>query len=254
MLAVDTLASDSAGAGPRLVLVHGFTQTARCWGPLVTDLAADHEVVRVDAPGHGRSGDVRADLTATADLLAAHGPATFVGYSMGGRMCLETALRHPGAVDSLVLVSATAGIDDIDERATRRASDEALAARLEAEGVDAFIGHWLSLPLFTGVPPAGRFDAERRTNTAAGLASSLRLAGTGTQTPSWDLLSGLSMPVLVIAGAEDPKFSALAERLADGIGDNATLVVVPGVGHAIPLEAPDTFLATVRPWLAAHDL
>lgn len=246
------LAHETDGAGTRLVLVHGFTQTARCWGPVAADLAGDHTVVRVDAPGHGGSAAVDADLPATADLLATCGPATFVGYSMGGRMCLETALRHPRAVEALVLVSATAGIEDEEERAARRMSDEALAERIEAAGVDAFLDHWLSLPLFTGLPPEGRFDAERRTNTAAGLAASLRLAGTGTQQPSWDRLAELSMPVLVVAGADDAKFTTLAHRLADAVGANATLAILPGAGHTTHLEAPDAFLAALRPWLATH--
>lgn len=246
------LAVETEGVGPRLVLVHGFAQTARCWGAAAHALAADHEVHRVDAPGHGRSDAVRADLADTAALLADLGPATYLGYSMGGRMCLEVALRHPGEVAALVLVSATAGIDDADERAARRVSDEALAARLETVGVDAFVEQWLSLPLFAGLPPDGRFDVERRTNTAAGLASSLRLAGTGTQDPSWDRLAALTMPVLVVAGADDPKFTRLARRLTAAIGDRATLAVVPGAGHTVHVEAPDAFLAVVRPWLAAH--
>ena len=54
------LHAERDGSGPRLVLVHGFTQTGRCWGPVAEDLATDHEVVRVDAPGHGRSSDVLA--------------------------------------------------------------------------------------------------------------------------------------------------------------------------------------------------
>ena len=247
-----TLASEREGAGPRLVLVHGFTQTGRCWGPVGAALAEDHEVVRVDAPGHGRSADVPADLPATADLLAELGPATYLGYSMGGRMCLETARRHPDVVTGLVLVSATAGIDGPVERADRRASDEALAARLEADGVDAILDRWLSLPLFAGLPPEARFDAERRTNTAAGLASSLRLAGTGTQEPSWEQLDRLDIPVLVVAGADDAKFSALARHLVEHIGANATLAVIAGAGHTTHLEAPDEFLAVLRPWLAAH--
>lgn len=246
------LDSETEGIGPRLVLVHGFTQTARCWGPLAAGLAADHEVVRVDAPGHGGSAGLRADLRGTADLLAELGPATFLGYSMGGRMCLETALCHPEAVEALVLVSATAGIDDEDERAARRASDEALAQRIEAEGVDAFLEDWLALPLFAGLPPEAQCLDERRTNTSAGLAGSLRLAGTGTQTPSWDRLGALTMPVLVVAGAADAKFTALAHRVADAIGDNATLVVVPDAGHTTHLEAPNAFVSTLRPWLAAH--
>ena len=246
------LAAETEGSGRRLVLVHGFTQTSRCWGSPAADLAADHEVVRVDAPGHGRSAAVRADLSTTADLLTPLGPATFVGYSMGGRMCLELALRHPGAVEALVLISATAGIDDADERLARRASDETIAQGLEADGVDAFLDRWLSLPLFAGLPRAAHHIDERRTNTPAGLASSLRLAGTGTQAPSWDRLHMLAMPVLVVAGENDTKFTALARRLADAIGTNAVLAVIPGAGHTTHLEAPDAVLAVLRPWLAAH--
>ena len=71
----------------RLVLVHGFTQTSRSWDPLVADLARDHDVVAVDAPGHGRSSDVDLDLVEGGAWLASTGgPATYVGYSMGGRL------------------------------------------------------------------------------------------------------------------------------------------------------------------------
>jgi pimeloyl-ACP methyl ester carboxylesterase len=62
------------------------------------------------------------------------------------------------------------------------------------------------------------------------------------------------MPVLVVAGGEDAKFTALAERMADAVGDNATLAVIEGAGHAAHLEQPDAFLAILRPWLAAHGL
>lgn len=248
------LGFDREGAGPRLVLVHGFTLTLDCWGPLADGLAADHEVVRVDAPGHGGSGDIQADLTRTAGLLAEFGPAAYVGYSMGGRMCLELALRHPEAVTGLVLVSATAGIEPDEDRSRRRAADEKLADWIEADGVDAFVDHWLGLPLFAGLPADARYAEQRRTNTAAGLASSLRLAGAGTQSPAWHRLHTLVMPVLVVAGADDPKFTSLAHRLVDTIGDNATLAVIPGAGHTTHLEAPDPFLAALRPWLAANRL
>src|SRR4029079_11733995 len=64
------LQAASRGRGPRVVLVHGFTQTHESWDPVTADLATDHEVVVVDAPGHGGSAGVRTDLWAGADLLA----------------------------------------------------------------------------------------------------------------------------------------------------------------------------------------
>ena len=90
-------------------MAHGFTQTGGVWGSLDRRLATDHEVVRVDMPGHGGSADVHADLPHGAALLgAAGGRATYLGYSMGARFCLHLALDQPGLVESLVLISGTA--------------------------------------------------------------------------------------------------------------------------------------------------
>lgn len=237
------------------MLVHGFTQTGRCWGVEAADLAIDHEVVRVDAPGHGRSAHVHADLDATAPLLvAAGGSATYLGYSMGARMCLTAALARPDAVVGLVLVGGTAGIDDDSARAERARDDRATAARLQALGLEAFLDDWLDQPLFARLPAGASFRDERLTNSVAGLTASLELAGTGAQRPSWDRLHTLAMPVLVVAGANDVKFTALGRRMADAIGSNATLALVPEAGHAAHLEQPAEFLQILRRWLAEHDL
>lgn len=249
------LAHERHGAGPRLVLVHGFTQTARCWGAVATELALDHEVVRVDTPGHGRSAGVAADLASGAELLGATGGrATYVGYSLGGRLCLHLALAHPDLVAGLVLIGATAGIDDQAERAERAAADERWARRLEAGGLDAFLHDWLDQPLFAGLPAEARSLEARRENTVAGLATSLRLAGTGVQEPQWHRLGALAMPVLVVAGERDRRFVDIGRRLVSSIGANAEPGLVAGAGHAAHLEAPFAFLDLVQPWLARHRL
>jgi 2-succinyl-6-hydroxy-2,4-cyclohexadiene-1-carboxylate synthase len=244
------LAVEQRGSGPPIVLVHGFTQTGRCWGELPDRLASRAEVLAVDAPGHGRSTGTTADLWGTADLLAAmvDAPATLVGYSMGARMALHTALAHPEVVERLVLISGTAGIDDPRDRTDRRRADESLATRIEAIGVAAFLDEWLALPMFASLPEGARDRVERETNTSAGLAASLRRAGTGTQDPLWGRLAELSMPVLVVAGAADPKFAALARRLADG-SPAATLSIVAGAGHTVHREQPDRFAALLDDWL-----
>jgi 2-succinyl-6-hydroxy-2,4-cyclohexadiene-1-carboxylate synthase len=249
------LYSETAGTGPRLVLVHGFTQTSACWGPVADALAEDHTVVRVDAPGHGRSADIIAGLRGGARLIADRGHrATYLGYSMGARYCLHLALSNPELVDGLVLLGGTAGIEDPAERAARAADDERLATQIEHGGVDAFLDAWMQNPLFAGQTPEQAMLDVRRQNTAAGLAMSLRQAGTGVQDPLWAKLERLSMPVLVLAGARDDKFTALGRRIADTIGDNATFAAVLAAGHAAHLERPHAFLAVVRPWLAQHGL
>lgn len=253
MLAAVTLHTDvrSPGAGPRLVLVHGFTQNGRCWGRLTDHLARHHELVLVDAPGHGRSGHDEADLPTAGRLLGeAGGAAHYLGYSMGGRMALHLALARPDLVRSLVLIGATGGLDRAGDRAERRTADEALARRLESEPLEAFLDRWLAGPLFAHLGPEAAARAERLTNRPAGLAASLRSCGTGTQEPLWDHLHRLAMPVLVIAGEHDPKFRAAGERLVEAIGRNAELWVAPGAGHAVHLEQPGPVADVVRGFLA----
>ena len=245
------LAATTEGSGPPLVLVHGFTQTARSWATIASDLAPHYRVTCVDAPGHGGSGVIKADLDQGAELLgAAGGRAIYIGYSMGGRLCLHLALARPDLVQGLILLGATGGIEDAAERQARQAGDEELAQRLERDGVDSFLEDWLNQPLFAGLPDDPAERAARRTNRPEGLASSLRLTGTGRQRPLWDELTRLSMPVLVLAGQRDEKFSALGQRLAHCIGTNATFETVAGAGHASHLEAPESFVLSVRRWLA----
>ena len=239
------------GAG-RIALVHGFAQTGACWGPVAAELARDHEVVRIDAPGHGRSTEDERDLWgAAAQVAAAGGRAIYVGYSLGGRICLHLALARPELVRGLVLIGATPGIADPEERAARARADDALAARIEREGVEAFLDAWLAGPLFAGLPAAMRFTEARRGCRAAGLAASLRRAGVGQQEDLWPRLGEVRAPTLVCAGAEDAKFAAIARAMAAAIGPGAGLALIEGAGHAAHLEAPAAFLAALRGWSAA---
>lgn len=234
------------------MLFHGFTQTRRSWGAFGQRLAGSREVVTLDAPGHGDAAGWHAGLwEGAAGMAELAGGGTYVGYSMGGRFALHAALSHPDLVRRLVLISTTAGIDDPAERAARRAADDALAARVEREGVAAFVAWWLAQPMWATLPPEAAGAEERAANTAAGLATSLRLAGTGTQDPLWNRLGEIRMPVLVVAGAADTKYAALARRLGAGLAD-AEVVVVPGAGHACHLERPDTVATVVAGWLDAH--
>lgn len=243
------------GQGPRLVLVHGFTQTRACWGPVLADLVTDHEVCSVDAPGHGRSSLLLAGLRTGARLIADQGGlATYVGYSMGGRFLLHLALANPELVRGLVLIGTTGGIDDPEERQKRQVTDEVTAQLLERDGLDAFLDAWLAQPLFAGLNEAMQFREERKENTVVGLAESLRQTGTGQQDPLWDRLHRLEMPVLAVAGEADAKFSAEGRRLVESIGSNAELALVPGAGHAAHLEAPQGFLAILRRWLDRNGL
>ncbi len=236
--------------GQHVVLIHGFTQTSRSWRAIAEALGDGHQVDAVDAPGHGAAATQRLSLSRGAEAIAdAGGPAVYIGYSMGARFALHVALQRPEIVAGLVLLSGTPGIADDRERAARRAADEALASRIESIGTAAFIEQWLQNPLFATLPYDEADRADRCTNTAAGLASSLRLAGTGTQLPLWERLSGLTMPVLVVAGALDDKFTEIGRATARRIGRYAHFASIADAGHSAHLERPFEFLDIVRPWL-----
>ncbi len=246
----------STGSPPALVLLHGFTQNTDCWGPFADELAASHPVMAVDAPGHGRSAHDDADLWRSADLVAAtiaqttSAPPVVVGYSMGGRTALHLALAHRRAIAGLVLIGATAGIDSEIDRSARRTADEALAIRIETEPLVEFVDGWLSNPLFAGLRAETACRDARLSNRPAGLAASLRRCGTGNQEPLWARLGELTMPVLLIAGRDDSKFTALADRMAAAMSGTAATVSLIGGTHAVHLEQPAATAAAVTAWLA----
>lgn len=234
------------------MLLHGFTQTRRCWGPFADLLAARHELLLVDAPGHGDSAGVEADVAEGAALLGATGGrAGYLGYSMGGRHALRLALDRPDLVERLVLLGTSPGLRDEGERRARARRDDELAARLERIGVDAFLDEWLAQPLFRDLSPDAACLDERRRNTAEGLAASLRRAGTGHQAPLWSRLGELRAPTLLLAGETDEVYCRVARAMAEAVGPLATVEVVPRAGHAVHLERPVETARAVLGWLEA---
>lgn len=231
--------------------LHGFTQTANTWLPTVESLPFDISATLIDAPGHGANINGKKTLTETAHSIADAMPTgLLVGYSMGARMALHTALIAPSRITQLVLISGTGGIDDEQDRLQRRDADAALASRIVEIGVPAFIQEWLAMPMFSGLSAHTAQITERLRNTAEGLADSLLFAGTGTQEPLWDDMHRLTMPTLILAGADDHKFVAHAQRMHAQI-PQSILRVVPNSGHTVHLEQPRVFADLVGSFIAS---
>jgi 2-succinyl-6-hydroxy-2,4-cyclohexadiene-1-carboxylate synthase len=249
------------GAGPPVLLLHGFTGTSDAWDSHGTDLVARHRILIPCLPGHGGTSappeamSVEATADALAVLLAARNavPAHVVGYSLGARVGLRLAVAHPDVIDRLVLESPSAGLASDAERAARRAADEALAARLEADGIERFVDEWERNPVFAGAGTpdpdrAARVREMRLGNDPAGLAASLRHAGQGAMAPLFDALATIATPTLVIAGELDAIGRPRAERVAAAIPD-ARLAVVGGAGHTPHDERPEAFRRLVSAFL-----
>jgi len=228
----------------RVRLVPGFTNTARSWQPVEWALPRDWDVQTLEVPDG-------LDFVATADALAHRGGrAVWIGYSMGARLCLRLALDNPQLVERLVLVSGTPGIQHAGERGARAAEDEARAREVERDGVDVFLDRWLSQRLFETLPrDAAMLEDRQRGNSVWRVSHQLRALGQGAQEPLWDRLGELSVPVLLVSGGYDRTYSTIARRMADGIGDNATVVVVERAGHAVHLERPDELAHELATWL-----
>jgi 2-succinyl-6-hydroxy-2,4-cyclohexadiene-1-carboxylate synthase len=233
-------------AGVAIVLVPGFTQTASAW-ERVLDGMPRRARCRVVAPV-----PVAGTFEATAVTVGeSAGPGVYVGYSMGGRLCLRLALDRPEVVRALVLVSASPGLRTPAERAARVASDEVLARDIERDGVDAFLERWLAQPMFASVRPEHSGVEDRRRLRPEYLVACLRVLGTGAMEPVWDRLAELTMPVLLVSGSDDPKFDAIAAEMHARIGPAAEHVRVPG-GHAVLLERPAELRDLVADFARRH--
>ncbi|HEY7074813.1 MAG TPA: 2-succinyl-6-hydroxy-2,4-cyclohexadiene-1-carboxylate synthase [Solirubrobacteraceae bacterium] len=233
-----------------VVFLHGFTQTRQSWRRTIAALGGRYRAVAPDLPGHGQAAERRpASFSACAAYVRALAdePIVLVGYSMGGRIALHTALALPGLVHRLVLVGASPGIADAAEREERRLADAALADRIESIGIEAFAQEWGAQELFAGQDArvAAAAHADRLRNTPHGLAAALRGLGTGVMPPLWDRLGELAMPVGLVVGERDAKFRAIAGRMAPAIPD-CRVDVVDGAGHAAQLEQPEIVAAAIR--------
>lgn len=250
-------------AVPPLILLHGFTGDSTAWSDLVPFLGPERPVWAVDLVGHGHSPapadpaayTMPAVVASVAAAARAEGVARahWLGYSMGGRVALHLALAEPALVASLILVGASPGIPDPEARARRRADDAELAALLRQEGIEAFVERWMDHPLFASQSRLGpahleRMRAQRLRNRPEALARVLEGLGTGTMEPLAERLGAIRAPVLLMAGAEDLKFAALARRMAARL-PRAELAILPGAGHAVQVEAPRETAGQVEAFL-----
>jgi 2-succinyl-6-hydroxy-2,4-cyclohexadiene-1-carboxylate synthase len=240
-----------AGVPPGIVALHGFGLHGGQFAALAR--AAGWQVDAPDLPGHGLTAVEPVDLDTAIDVLsrwlARSGRRHLLGYSQGGRLALHLAWRNPHLVASLVVVSAGPGLDE-EARATRAVADDAVADRIERDGVAAYLDGWLDHPVFGTRRLDGATRAADRAlrleNTAAGLAAARRGLGQGALPEV--AVEKLAVPVLWVAGGLDPAYVATMTAAAGSRGD--PVVVVPGVGHNVVAEDPGALVGAIKAWIA----
>ncbi|MGB7294497.1 MAG: alpha/beta hydrolase [Candidatus Aminicenantales bacterium] len=252
------IAFERKGEGQPLVLLHGALSDSREWRRQLDDLSADLTVVAWDAPGCGRSSDPPETfrLSDYADCLAEFIEAIglkrphLLGLSFGGGLALEFYRRHPSVPKTLILASAYAGWagslppEVVEERLQK-------GLRQSEWPPDQVVKEWIPT-LFTKSVPAGVVDE------AAAIMSEFHPAGMRTMLLAFaeadlrDVLPTIGVPTLLLYGDADQRSPlAVAENLHAKI-PTSKLVILPGVGHASNLEAPEVFNAEVRNFLRSN--
>ena len=256
---------DDRARVPPLLFVHGFLGEAEDWDRMRALLAPPLDARCFELPGHGATEPIAATagrgpvrwFAAAGEFLrdacrALGAPPVLVGYSMGGRLALYTALRFPRAACGLIVIGADPGLGDAASRAERLTRDETLARQLAAAGDEAaftgWLQRWYAAPLFGNLRRHPQFDdllRRRLRGRPAALAAALRGLSVAVQPVLWDALPRLPIPALFIAGAGDAKYHAVAERIA-ALGATWQSVVCPGAAHAVHLEQPEAVAGWIR--------
>lgn len=247
-----------ASSLPAVILLHGFLGSSADWMDIVARLSDHCFCVMPDLPGHGRSLSTDAEqytfeatsrgILEVCEIQGLQKPV-LLGYSMGGRIALHTALENPGLFSGLILESASPGLESEQERQHRVEEDERRVSRLGEIGTAAFVEEWYNMPLFERMRESekrfGKLMSLRQQINPEGIAMSLREAGTGAQASLWDRLQELDIPVLLVTGTEDTKFREINRKMKALIR-NCRLEEVPGAGHNVHFERQVFFGDLIR--------
>ena len=252
----------------QILALHGFTGRGSDFAPFAKLCGGEWRCP--DLPGHGNEQPLDCSPQATAAYIQQQIPSLgapvgtdkklLLGYSMGARAALLHACQDPQAWDALILISPNPGIENERERSQRRCADNDLADAIETQGVPAFLEFWQNTPMIRSQQNISSewrnaMQASRRQHNAIGLANSLRQFGQGAVMNLWPHISRLKMPILLITGQQDSKYSEIAQRMRSLSAPPLDLPwqhrIIEGAGHAPHLEAPEASAQLVRQFLQA---
>jgi pimeloyl-ACP methyl ester carboxylesterase len=247
-----------AGDGDAVVLLHGFPLTRRIWDAQVRALSQHYRVVAMDLRGMGASSvpdgpylmeTLAGDVAAVLDALGIE-RATVAGHSLGGYVALAFARMYVERLERLALITSRITADTA-ERAAHRfeladdAERNASNARIISEMRDATLG---ASTRRKRPEIAEKFAKIAENNDPRGLAAMLR--GMALRDGAEDIAGDLHLPVLVVAGAEDPGMAAGEPEQTAAAFTGARLVTLEGSGHVPMLEVPDELSACLLSWLS----
>ncbi|MDE4908332.1 alpha/beta hydrolase [Methanogenium marinum] len=236
-----------SGGGRPLLLITGYGQTAEEWPPeMIRSLSGEFRVICMNNRGvcGTGGGDGSYTVPGCADDAAAlmsgldQGPWYVAGYSMGGMIAQELALRHPGRVGRLALISATCGGAQATPASPKtialmNAPAESALEMLENTGRYLFPGAWRAahpdpfswFPPVTCIPPPEIYTAQQEAIV--------------TWEGTWGRLPGIRIPLLILQGPKDIITPPDNARIISGRVEGSVIIEIKGCGHGICYQEPE---------------
>ncbi len=251
------IAYSDEGKGVPLLFVHGFPLSRGAWERQLPALSPSYRVLAPDLRGFGESETLSGPSTMAQFAEDLHalllqlrtGPVVLLGHSMGGYVALAFSLRFPQMLRGLVLVGTKAGNDGQETAAGRRA----LAEQVRGEGTQTLIDTLVPKMLAAGngdPDMAGAVRGFMARSQPEGVSGAL--LGMAVRPDSTGMLAGISVPTLVVTGAEDVLLPPEESRkLAQAI-KGAQLLVIPCAGHLVAFEKAEEFNRALKAWLSLH--
>ncbi len=248
------------GDQPVILFLHGFMGSWQDFQEVANLLQNDFCCLLVDLPGHGKTEvncnlDYRMERVAIA-IIALLGKLAIqqcflVGYSMGGRLALYLAVYFPQYFQKVVLESASPGLKHKADRENRIKQDLNVVNRLKSEDLSVFLQHWYSNPLFSSFikhPNYQKAIAQKMANDPQKLTISLIHMGLGIQPPLWDHLKFIQLPILLIVGELDFKFTAINQRISV-LSPQFLIEIVKNTDHNVHFEQSFKFAQLLKDFL-----
>lgn len=214
----------------------------------------------IDLPGHGKTEvaqDICFQMSHTAmgiikllDRLKINS-CFLAGYSMGGRIALYLTVHFPKYFKAVILESASPGLRTAIEREIRINQDRLIQEKLARQDMSAFLQQWYNNPLFASFikhPDYHQVIAKRLENNPKKLTKSLEYLGLGKQPNLWNELAINNVPLLLLVGKLDSKFTAINQEMAN-LCHEAKFIIVKQSGHNIHFEQPNLYSKLVIAWL-----
>ena len=232
-----------------LFFLHGFTGSKYSWNEI--QHLVKFKTHAIDLPGHGKNyfkslSNNYSFKNWDQEFLSILNNTkvdkiNLCGYSMGGRLAISFATAFPEKVNSLILISSTAGLLNNSENKNRLIQDNKLSKDIELD-YNKFIDNWENLDFFSKQKlrnPNGfiRQRVIRKSQNPQQLALSLQNLGLGNMPNYWNDIPYFNFPVLIICGDEDKKYNKISSQLHSKI-NNSIIKIIPNSGHAPQIDQP----------------